>query len=66
MVEIRCKVCKRMAFKASEDATGLLETRCNRCGRTFTVILPLKNAGGAKDVDVSMPRVASNSSILGL
>lgn len=62
MLEIRCKVCKRLAFKASEDATGVFETRCQRacCGRIFTVTLPLKKAGGAKDsVDISMPRTAN-------
>ena len=41
MVEIRCKVCNRLAFKASEDAKGAFETLCNKCGRMFTVTLPL-------------------------
>jgi hypothetical protein len=44
MIEVRCKVCKRLAFKASDDAKGVFETRCQRssCGRIFMVTLPFK------------------------
>lgn len=43
MIDIRCNACKRLAFKASENATGTFETRCQRssCGRIITVTLPL-------------------------
>jgi hypothetical protein len=44
MIDIRCKACKRLAFKASDDAKGVFETRCQRssCGRVFMVTLPFK------------------------
>jgi hypothetical protein len=44
MIDIRCKACKRLAFKASDDATGTFQTRCQRssCGRVFMVTLPFK------------------------
>jgi hypothetical protein len=54
VIQIRCKVCKRLAFEASEDATGVFKTRCQRssCGRLFTVTLPIvkKDAGEAAQV----------------
>ena len=42
MIQVRCKACKRLAFEASEDATGTIRIRCKRstCGRFFTVTLP--------------------------
>ena len=47
MIQIRCNACKRLAFEASEDATGVFKTRCQRssCGRLFTVTLPIGNKG---------------------
>jgi hypothetical protein len=56
VIDIRCKVCNRLAFKACEDAIGVFETRCNKCGRKFTVALPLKTdaeaSGAQKDLSV--------------
>ena len=45
MIQIRCKVCNRLSFEASEDAAGTFRTRCQRssCRRLFTVTLPIGN-----------------------
>lgn len=42
MIQIRCKVCKRLAMEVSEDAICTIRTRCQRssCKRLFTVTLP--------------------------
>lgn len=59
MIEIRCKLCRRLAMKVSPDTTGTINTKCQRCGRTFEVTLPLKSTN-----DEGSPPVAQTAAVV--
>lgn len=44
LTPVRCKLCQKLLFKASPDATGKFEGYCDRCKRRCPITLPLKKA----------------------
>lgn len=44
--KVRCSVCNKILFEASEDASGLIIKKCDGCKRMRRVRLPLHS--GAK------------------